>query len=114
MGDKEQARWKRAGQDFAKEHRDTFGLLVSGGVAGSVAKTLTAPLSRLTILFQVHSMVTTKPHAPQYAESLSSGLRKVLGKEGFLAFWKGNGTAVIHRFPYSAINFHVYESVFAG
>ena len=43
---------------------------------------------RLTILFQVHSMVTTKPHAPQYADSIMGGLRKIVGKEGFLAFWK--------------------------
>lgn len=128
------------------KHRDTYALLISGGVAGCVAKTLTAPLSRLTILFQVspsrlcwcilikrgtpplrlqlyacyslqtptcikvHSMVTTKQHAPQYAESLWAGLRKIVGKEGFLAFWKGNGTSVVHRFPYSAINFHTFES----
>ena len=31
----------------------TYRLLASGGVAGCVAKTMTAPLSRLTILFQV-------------------------------------------------------------
>ncbi len=31
----------------------TYRLLVSGGIAGCVAKTITAPLSRLTILFQV-------------------------------------------------------------
>jgi hypothetical protein len=34
-------------------------------------------------------MVTTKEHAPQYAESMLAGLKKVLGKEGLLAFWKG-------------------------
>ena len=28
-------------------------ILISGGVAGCVAKTVTAPLSRITILFQV-------------------------------------------------------------
>jgi hypothetical protein len=42
-------------------------------------------------------MVTTKPHAPQYADSLLAGLQKVVGKEGVLAFWKGNGTSVMHR-----------------
>jgi hypothetical protein len=42
-------------------------------------------------------MVTTKPHAPQYADSLLAGLQKVVGKEGVLAFWKGNGTSVVHR-----------------
>jgi hypothetical protein len=31
----------------------TYRLLASGGVAGCIAKTVTAPLSRLTILFQV-------------------------------------------------------------
>jgi len=55
------------------------------------------PPRSLTILFQVHSMVTTKPHAPQYADSLLAGLQKVVGKEGVLAFWKGNGTSVMHR-----------------
>eukprot|EP00613_Pedinella_sp_CCMP2098_P083577 CAMPEP_0171994010 /NCGR_PEP_ID=MMETSP0993-20121228/278739_1 /TAXON_ID=483369 /ORGANISM="non described non described, Strain CCMP2098" /LENGTH=460 /DNA_ID=CAMNT_0012647079 /DNA_START=84 /DNA_END=1466 /DNA_ORIENTATION=+ len=93
-----------------KKFCDTYGLAISGGVAGCVAKTITAPLSRLTILFQVHSMVTTKPHAPQYAESLTAGLKKIVGKEGFAAFWKGNGTSVVHRFPYSAINFYVFET----
>ena len=80
-------------------------------MAGCVAKTLTAPLSRLTILFQVYSMVTTKPHAPAFSDGMISGLRKIVGKEGVLSFWKGNMTSVVHRFPYSAINFHAYESV---
>mmetsp|Transcript_15536 Transcript_15536/g.20164 ORF Transcript_15536/g.20164 Transcript_15536/m.20164 type:complete len:383 (+) Transcript_15536:43-1191(+) len=93
-----------------QKYRETVGMLISGGVAGCVAKTVTAPLSRLTILFQVHSMVTTKPHAPQYADSMIGAFRKVVGKEGFLAFWKGNGTSVVHRFPYSAINFTIFES----
>lgn len=97
--------------DLPFEFTNTQRQLVSGGVAGCVAKTLTAPLSRLTILFQVHSMVTTKPHAPAFSEGMVSGLRKIVGKEGFLAFWKGNMTSVVHRFPYSAINFHAYETV---
>ena len=38
-------------------------------------------------------------------------MRKVVTREGILAFWKGNGTSVIHRFPYSAMNFLAYETV---
>uniref|UniRef100_A0A6U4JKN7 ADP,ATP carrier protein n=1 Tax=Phaeomonas parva TaxID=124430 RepID=A0A6U4JKN7_9STRA len=84
-------------------------VLLSGGIAGSVAKTMTAPLSRVTIMFQVHGLVTTKPQRTAYAESFAGGLRKMVGREGFLSMWKGNATSVLHRFPYSAINFFLYE-----
>lgn len=85
--------------------------LFSGGVAGSVAKTVTAPLSRLTILFQVHSLVTTKENRPKYATSYTIGLKKIIERGGVLSLWKGNGTSVLHRFPFSAINFYVYENM---
>lgn len=83
--------------------------LFCGGMAGGVAKTLTAPLSRLTILYQVHSMVTTKENRPKYAVTLTGGLRKIVERGGYLSLWKGNGTSVLHRFPFSAINFYIYE-----
>lgn len=85
--------------------------LFSGGVAGSVAKTVTAPLSRLTILFQVHSLVTTKDNRPKYATSYVGGMNKIIERGGVLSLWKGNGTSVLHRFPFSAINFYVYETM---
>jgi hypothetical protein len=84
--------------------------LFCGGLAGSVAKTVTAPFSRLTILFQVHSLVTTKEHRPQFALSMSAGISKMMERGGILSLWKGNMTSVLHRFPYSAINFFVYEN----
>lgn len=71
---------------------------------------MTAPFSRLTILFQVHSLVTTKEHRPRFAMSLAGGVRKILERGGFLSMWRGNMTSVLHRFPYSAINFYVYEN----
>lgn len=37
---------KGAFADWQERNRQTYGLLISGGVAGSVAKTATAPLSR--------------------------------------------------------------------
>lgn len=85
--------------------------LFCGGVAGSVAKTVTAPFSRLTILYQVHSMVTTKEHRPNFAMSLRGGVEKILERGGFFSMWRGNLTSVIHRFPYSGINFYCYENV---
>lgn len=85
--------------------------LFCGGMAGSLAKTVTAPLSRLAILFQVHSMVTTKDNRPKFAMSLTGGMKKIVEREGILSLWKGNGTSVLHRFPYSAINFYMYENM---
>jgi len=84
--------------------------LFCGGMAGACAKTVTAPLSRIAMLFQVHSLVSTKGLAnPQFAANLPDAFRKVLEREGLASFWKGNGTSVLHRFPYSAINFAIYE-----
>lgn len=84
--------------------------LMCGGIAGSVAKTLTAPFSRLTILFQVHSMVTTRLDRPKYAMTIQGGFQKIVERGGLKSLWKGNMTSVLHRFPYSAINFYVYEN----
>nr|CCA23378.1 Mitochondrial Carrier (MC) Family putative [Albugo laibachii Nc14] len=97
------------------EHQNTHqqlirhcSVLLAGGIAGSIGKTITAPLSRLTILFQVHSMVSSR-HRDRYSDSVSSALLKVLKTEGVLALWKGNGASVVHRFPYSAVNFFTFE-----
>jgi solute carrier family 25 (mitochondrial phosphate transporter), member 23/24/25/41 len=89
--------------------------MAAGGIAGCVAKTIMAPLSRLTILFQVGPMLSAvKMNGVvavnnEFSGSLYSVGKRVLKEEGFLSFWKGNLTSVIHRFPYSAINFTVYD-----
>ena len=71
-------------------------------------------LSRLAMLFQVHSLVSTKGKVnPEYASSLTEAAYKVMQREGFRAFWKGNGTSVLHRFPYSSINFYTYEKAYS-
>mmetsp|Transcript_21474 Transcript_21474/g.23832 ORF Transcript_21474/g.23832 Transcript_21474/m.23832 type:complete len:352 (+) Transcript_21474:275-1330(+) len=96
------------GRDRAMENAKQ---LFCGGVAGATAKTATAPFSRLTILFQVHSMVTSKQHRPKFALSFLEGVTKIVERGGIVSLWRGNGTSVLHRFPYSAINFFVYENM---
>lgn len=95
---------------FKKRTVEAAKQLFCGGIAGSVAKTVTAPLSRLTILFQVHSMVTTKTDRPKFSMSLGGGISKIIERGGIKSLWRGNATSVLHRFPYSAINFFVYEN----
>lgn len=86
--------------------------IIAGGVAGSFAKTMTAPLARLTVLYQVSSMFKQNPKsaAIKVEDSLWKSFMGIIRKEGFLSLWKGNFTAVIHRFPYSAINFASFEA----
>ncbi|KAE8099317.1 hypothetical protein FH972_017308 [Carpinus fangiana] len=81
--------------------------LLAGGIAGAFSKTCTAPLARLTILFQVQGM-----HSDVAALSKASIWReasRIMNEEGFRAFWKGNMVTVTHRIPYSALNFYAYE-----
>ncbi|WOL08402.1 mitochondrial substrate carrier family protein B-like [Canna indica] len=81
--------------------------LLAGGVAGAVSKTCTAPLARLTILFQVqgmHSDVATLSKANIWREA-----SRIVYEEGFTAFWKGNLVTIVHRLPYSSISFYAYE-----
>ncbi|KAB5538754.1 hypothetical protein DKX38_016287 [Salix brachista] len=85
----------------------TVSQLVSGGVAGALSKSCTAPLARLTILFQVqgmHSDVATLRNASIWHEA-----SRIIREEGFRAFWKGNLVTIAHRLPYSSVNFYAYE-----
>ncbi|XP_061343510.1 uncharacterized protein LOC133289557 isoform X2 [Gastrolobium bilobum] len=85
----------------------TVSHLLAGGVAGAFSKTCTAPLARLTILFQVqgmHSNVATLRKASIWNEA-----SRIIHEEGFRAFWKGNLVTIAHRLPYSSVNFYSYE-----
>lgn len=35
--------------------------------------------------------------------------QQVIRREGAMALWKGNGVTIVHRLPYSAVNFWAYE-----
>lgn len=85
----------------------TVSQLLAGGIAGAVSKTCTAPLARLTILFQVqgmHSEAATLRKACIWREA-----SRVVHEEGVRAFWKGNLVTIAHRLPYSSVSFYSYE-----
>ena len=41
--------------------------------------------------------------------SLHEAFQQVIRQEGMRALWKGNGVTMLHRLPYSAVNFWAYE-----
>jgi solute carrier family 25 (mitochondrial phosphate transporter), member 23/24/25/41 len=85
--------------------------MIAGGMAGCIGKTFTAPLSRLTVLYQVGPLLE-RHHGGEAItqDSIWKTLRSVVKREGILSMWNGNLVSILHRFPYSAINFSVYEA----
>ena len=92
----------------------TTKMLVSGGVAGAFSKSCTAPLARLTILRQLQGTNAVPGWSNSVVAKEDVGivrsLRHIVTTEGVRALWKGNGVTIVHRLPYSAINFYTYEN----
>ena len=95
----------------APEIPTTTKLLLCGGVAGAFSKSCTAPLARITILRQLQSTGQVPGWVPGANQGILRALSKIAREEGVRALWKGNGVTVLHRLPYSSINFYAYENI---
>lgn len=80
---------------------DSSRMFLAGGAAGAVARTATAPLDRIKLLFQVQAVPSSGTSANAYT-GVGQAAAKIIREEGVRAFWKGNGTNIIRIFPYSA------------
>uniref|UniRef100_A0A7S1J880 Uncharacterized protein n=1 Tax=Eutreptiella gymnastica TaxID=73025 RepID=A0A7S1J880_9EUGL len=78
-------------------------VLVAGGLAGAVSKTVTAPLDLVKILFQVD------PQQPFSLAKFSGRLTDIAKSKGPLALWAGNTAAVLRVVPFSAITFLTFD-----
>ena len=78
--------------------------LVAGGLAGMVAKSFVAPIDRIKIMYQITS-------APFRIRDVPDVAFKIIKEEGFTALWKGNTATLIRVFPYSGIQFMVFDRV---
>lgn len=88
----------------------------AGGLAGIVARTASAPLDRIKLLFQVQAMEGAGISKTAYT-GVGQAFAKIYREEGILAFWKGNGVNVIRVAPYAAAQLSsndFYKSMLAG
>ena len=81
--------------------------LLAGGVAGCVAKTATAPLDRVKILFQ-----GSNPNFHRFTQTWSGPFLAVwwiYQQQGLRACYKGHAATLARIFPYAALNFYCFE-----
>jgi len=76
--------------------------IIAGGFAGMIAKSVVAPFDRIKILYQVSSAQFQIMKLPGIA-------KRIIQEEGFSALWKGNTATLIRVFPYSGIQFMVFD-----
>lgn len=91
-------------------------LFVAGAVAGAAGKILTAPLDRIKISMQVHSLKGTQETARKGISFLEATM-KIGKEEGFQGYWRGYFPQVMRIVPYSAVQlvaYEAYKKIFKG
>lgn len=81
---------------------------LSGGIAGIVSKTASAPLERVKLLLQTQGSNDriVKPY-----KGIGDCFTRILREEGVGAFWRGNMANIIRYFPTQALNFSIKDSI---
>ncbi|PRP88156.1 EF-hand domain-containing protein [Planoprotostelium fungivorum] len=88
--------------------RNKIKLAVAGGASAAISRTLVAPLSRTTVLFQVGWMRSIEL-AESYTRGVWSALKTTWQREGFRGYFRGNGTHLLRKVPFAAIKWMSYE-----
>ncbi|PQE06708.1 mitochondrial carrier LEU5 protein [Rutstroemia sp. NJR-2017a BBW] len=82
---------------------------LAGGLAGSAAKTVVAPLDRVKILFQA-----SNPQFAKYAGSwpgVIAAMKFIYHEDGTRGLFRGHSATILRIFPYAAIKFLAYEQI---
>lgn len=76
--------------------------LLSGAIAGGIAKTCIAPLDRTKIYFQIHESKFSVNEAVRF-------LRNTYSEHGITALWRGNSATMVRILPYAALQYCSHE-----
>ena len=88
--------------------------LASGGVAGAVSRSATAPIDRIKTIMQAGRLPTgiapaASPGSPRV--TLASAARAVWRDGGWAAFWRGNGANVAKVVPETATKYVAFDAL---
>ena len=93
--------------------------LLSGAIAGLIAKTVVAPMDRVKIIFQVshrllhkvvYNLCCNKVTNEAYSiRNLPRIFSHIIREEGFTALWRGNSATILRIAPYAGIQFMTYD-----
>ncbi|VDP20948.1 unnamed protein product [Echinostoma caproni] len=81
--------------------RTEWARFICGGIAGTVSRTMTAPIDRLKVLRQTG--------VPEVAgKNMLQSWRIMIIEGGVVSLWRGNGVNVLKNCPESAIRFGMH------
>ncbi|WBW71512.1 mitochondrial carrier, ATP:ADP antiporter [Schizosaccharomyces osmophilus] len=97
--------------DFLLSHdvMNGMGYFFSGGIAGIVSRTCTAPLDRLKVM--LISDTCSKPSSKYPFSTLLHTSKSLYSRSGIRGFFVGNGINVLKVMPESSIKFGSYEAM---
>lgn len=76
--------------------------LLSGAIAGGIAKTCIAPLDRTKINFQIHDSRFT-------VDEVFKFLKNTYTQHGITALWRGNSATMVRILPYAGLQYCSHE-----
>jgi len=94
---------KKKVKKFNKEKLKWLKNLMAGGIAGAISRTLTAPLERLKILYQVNYKGSSNP------PNILKGLNEIIVRDGFTGLFRGNLINTLKASPETSIKLASFE-----